>query len=189
MSFHRSIPFLARATPSGGGGGPTLIRFSSLTDMTETGNGTTGWIYTATASNGVAGGADYSIADSESGGIGTAFTLGGAVPVTGLYSAASGAWDANIYIIAYSSAGNNWSVNDSGFGNLVTTVRAYETGDLVRVQVDGSNGYNVDIARTAAPTTWLNIANGTLTRGVTVYPRVSSFSASGAVFTAPYRAV
>lgn len=161
------------------------IRFSSLSSMTETGNSTTGWIYTGTASNGTAGTPDWDLPLGVAASFSTQTTLGGSTPMVGLYTSTSGAWDAGIHIIAYPSGGN-WIAENSSFSSLVTTVRTYEAGDYVRIGYSNTgNTYLIEIARTGTPNTWLTLGTGILSRSGTLYPRVSSFGAAGAVLTAP----
>jgi len=180
----KSIPFLVMATPAAPPPSGGLVRFSSLTTMTETGNGTTGWIYTATSANGRAGGSDFSLASGIAGTFAVQTATGAVSPLVGMYPASTGTWDTGIYVIAYPS-GPDWFLNDAAFGNLVTTARTYSEGDWVRFVFGTGNTFTVDIARAGAPTTWLSLGGGTITRPATLYPRMESFGGSGAVFTAP----
>jgi hypothetical protein len=164
----------------------TLVRFSSLTNMTETGNGTTGWIYTATAANGRAGGSDWNLASGVAGTFIVQTSVGSSGPLVGLYPASTGSWDTGIHVIAYPS-GPDWFVNNAAFGNLVTTPRTYAEGDWLRFVFTTGNTFTVDIARTATPTTWLPLGAGTITRPANLYPRIESFGGAAAVFTAPQR--
>jgi hypothetical protein len=168
------------------GGSATLVRFSSLTNMTETGNGTTGWIYTSTAANGRAGGSDWSLASGVAGTFIVDTSVGGSGPLVGLYPASTGGWDTGIHVIAYPS-GPDWFVNNAAFGNLVTTPRTYAEGDRLRFVFAADDTFTVDIARAGAPTTWLALGAGTITRPATLYPRMESFGGAAAVFTAPQR--
>lgn len=166
-------------------GGTTYIEFATLSNMTAGGAAGATRTYTGSAANGTAGGPDWTLALGAAGGFATDLTLGGSTPIAGLYTAASGAWDANIQLIAYPSGGN-WVVNNAAFADLVTTPRSYTAGDSVRVRYsDTGNTFLVEIALAAAPTTWLELATGTLARSGTLYPRLASFDAAGAVFTAP----
>jgi hypothetical protein len=168
------------------GGSATLVRFSSLTSMTETGNGTTGWIYTATAANGRAGGSDWNLALGLAGTFIVQTAVNGSGPLTGFYTGSTGTWDAGIHVIAYPS-GADWFVNNAAFGDLVTTPRTYAEGDWLRFVFAADNTFTVDIARSGAPTTWLALAAGTITRPANLYPRIESFGGAAAVFTAPQR--
>jgi hypothetical protein len=172
-------------TPAAGGSA-TLVRFSSLTSMTETGNGTTGWIYTATAANGRAGGSDWSLPSGVAGTFVVQTSVGGSSPLVGLYPASTGSWDTGIHVIAYPSGGN-WFVNNAAFADLVTTARTYAEGDWVRFVFAADNTLTVDIARSGAPTTWLALGAGTITRPANLFPRMESFGGAAAVFTAPQR--
>jgi hypothetical protein len=152
--------------------------------MTETGNGTDGWIYTGSASNGTAGTPDWNLPLGTAGGFAVDTTPGGSTPMLGLYTSASGAWDSGFLILMYAS-GSNWVLEgDPGFTNLVTTPRAYTSGDIARLRYsDTGNTYLAEIATAAAPTTWLTLGTGTYARSGTLYPRLTSFGAAGAVLT------
>lgn len=173
----------SRIPPTLAAGGPTFIRFSTLTGISESGSGGSGWIYTGTATDGNGGGSDYTIAAGVAGGFQVTPTEGGSIPVFGMYTTSAGAWDANYYCIAFPSG--NWVVNTAGFTDIVTNVRTVIAGDIVRFVFDTTNTFVVELARAAAPTTWLPMATGTVTRSGTLHPHVHSFSAAGAVFTAP----
>lgn len=177
------------------GAGETFVRFSTLVDMTETGNGTTGWIYTGTVVEGYAGGSDYTLASGVAGGVTVDTGLGGNTPspLLGFYTNTTGVWNDSFHVIAYPfffGGGPEWQFNGPGFTDLVTTVRLYVDGDRVRIRFDSANGVVGEIARAAAPDTWLQIGAGTVTRSVTLYPRLHAHDGAGsgatAVFTAPF---
>jgi len=131
------------------------VRFSSLSSMAETGNSTTGWIYTGTASDGTAGTPDWNLPLGVAASFSTQTTLGGSTPITGLYTSTSGAWNSGFLIVAY-PAGGNWVVEDPALNSLVTTPRTYEAGDYVRIGYsDTGNTYLIEIARTGTPNTLL----------------------------------
>jgi len=166
--------------------GVTYIRFSPLSGMTETGNGTDGWIYTGTASNGTAGSPDWSLPLGTAGGFAVDTTMGGSTPMLGLYTSTSGAWDSGFLILMYATGvGINWILEGGpGFTNLVTTPRTYAAGDIARLRYgDTGNTYTAEIARAEAPTTWLVIGAGTYARSGPLYPRLTSFGAAGAVLS------
>jgi hypothetical protein len=164
--------------------GVTYIRFSTLSGMTETGNGTDGWIYTGSASNGTAGTPDWNLPLGTAGGFAVDTTPGGSEPMLGLYTSASGAWDAGFLILMYVS-GLNWILEGGpGFTNLATTPRTHTAGDIARIRYsDTGNTYLVEIARAADPATWLTLGTGTYARSGPLYPRLTSFGAAGAVLS------
>jgi titin len=167
-------------------GGATYIEFATLSGMTAGGAPGATRTYTGSAADGTAGGPNWNLPTGTAGRFAVEVTQGGATPVAGLYTTVSGAWDANIQMVAYAS-GANWVAEGPGFTpNLVTTPRTFVAGDSVRLGYsDTGNTYLIEIARAADPTTWLVLGTGTLTRSGTTYPRLSSFGAAGAVFTAP----
>ena len=176
-------------------GGETFVRFSTLVDMAETGNAGTGWIYTGTVVEGYAGGSDYTLASGVAGGVTVDTGLGGNTPspLLGFYTNTSGVWNDSFHCIAYPfffGGGPEWQFNGPGFTDLVTSVRTYVDGDRVRIRFDSANGVVGEIARAASPDTWLQIGAGTVTRAVTLYPRLHAHDGAGsgatAVFTAPF---
>lgn len=178
-----SIPFLANVTPppSGGSG---FIRFLTLSNVTESGDGSTGWIYTATANAGSTGGADYSVASGVAGGMAVQVDPNTAWGAVLFRTVDLGDWTTDTHIIAFAD-GTNWACNDGSFNSLITTARTYEADDWVKITFGTGNNFLVQIARAATPTTWLTLATGSLTRGATVYPRLQSLIGGDAVFTAP----
>lgn len=163
-----------------------FIRFTSLTAMTESGDAGSGWIYTGTSAAAVAGTPSSQLAPNTVGGIETSLTVGaGSTPIVGLYTAATGGWNADIQLIAY-PLGVTWNVNDAAFNVLGTL--AYVAGDRIRVGYsDTGNTYLVQVARAADPSTWITVATGTLARSgaAPLHSRLSMIDAAGSVFTAP----
>jgi hypothetical protein len=174
-----------RTPLAGGGGGTTFIRFTTLTGgMVEGGNGTIGWDYTGTATDSGAASPDYTIASGVAGGVIVQFDTLAADPMLGFHSAATGGWNDDVHLLVYESGGA-YFVQNAAFADFIITARTREAGDLVRAQFAADNTFTVDIARAAAPTTWLALGGGTITRPATLHPRLTSFGGSGAVFTAP----
>ncbi|MGE0349815.1 hypothetical protein [Hydrogenophaga sp.] len=158
---------------------------SSLTDMSETGDGTTGWIYTGDAANGVAAGSDYTLAAGVAGGLEVQCNKPGAAnPLVGWYTAPTGGIVDDYHMLAYEFSGS-WVVWSPGGTDIVTNPRTYEAGDHIRIRFNSTNDVTVEIARAGAPTTWLLLAFATITRSVTLYPKLGSLSTDGAVLSAP----
>ena len=175
--------------------GETFVRFATLVNMTESGDAGTGWDYAGTVVEGYAGGSDYTLASGVAGGVTVGTGLGGNTPspLLGFYTNTAGVWNDSFHCIAYPfffGGGPEWQFNGPAFTDLVTTVRAYVDGDDVRIRFDSANGVVAEIARAAAPDTWLEIGAGTITRAVTLYPRLHAHDGGGsgatAVFTAPF---
>ena len=167
-------------------GGATYIEFATLSGMTAGGAAGATRTYTGSAADGTAGGPDWNLPLGTAGGFAVDTTPGGSAPMLGLYTSASGAWDSGFLILMYVS-GLNWVLEGGpGFTNLATTPRTHTAGDIARIRYsDTGNTYLVEIARAADPATWLTLGTGTYARSGTLYPRLSSFGAAGAVFTAP----
>lgn len=178
----KTIPFLSSVTPTGGGG-TTFIRFTTLDSMTESGDGTTGWIYTA-GDGGNASAADYTLASGVAGGGAVQMDANGAWPLFQFRTADAGDWSTDYHLMAYAD-GTDWYCATAGLTSVVTVPRTYSAGDWTRITFDATDGFVVEIARTATPTTWLELAVGTLTRSSTLYPRVNGIFGAGSVFTAP----
>lgn len=157
--------------------------------MTETGDGTAGWIYTGDAANGVAAGSDYTLAAGVAGGLEVQCNKPGAGnPLVGWYTEPTGGIVDDYHMLAYAfnpGSGTEWVVWSPGGTDIVTNPRAYEAGDHLRIRFDSTNGLTVELARAGAPTTWLPLAAATITRSVTLYPKLGSLSTDGAVLSAP----
>ncbi len=159
----------------------TYIEFSTLSSMTAGGSAGATRTYTGTAAEGTAGTPSATLAMGSAGGIQVQINNAGTDPMIGLYTSASGAWNAGIQIIMYKSSAD-WVVNDAAF-NVLGSIVGYTVGDNARIRYDTGNTYFAEIERAATPGTWTTIATGTLARSVTLHPRLCSFGGSGVVFT------
>ena len=162
-----------------------FIRFLTVPNFAETGSAGVGWTYTGSSANATANDPDYSLPSGVAGGmVVKADATGGALPKLGFATTPDSAFFAG-WTMEMVGVGGVWQWSSAGATLTTDVAQSYVAGDLVRFTFDASNGFTVEIARAAAPTTWLPYRAGTHTRSATWYPKLVSDSAAGAVFTTP----